>query len=214
MEEIKHQVTASMTMASIASDLNSGVQADLKESKKNIIMSIPDLVGLQTQYQEWGEAFKMQKTIKGKLLYEWLELFHISIKEDEDNIITPEWVREKIIEIHNKLEYATNLHRTAKLKYNEIITDGSIRYLTNYEDMVDPNNTGDMGNILQRNVSREKMKMIAEAKNKNVVAAAMIAQEEVEFFDSIIHSLNQAFYSVRAISTTLFQDIKLGSYGV
>lgn len=211
---MQQQAAKNFSLANVAAEINSGVKDDLLQARKTIVMAIPDIQALQVQYHEWGEAFKMEKTIKGRTLVDWVQHFHIEIKQDADNdLLTPEWTRIKIIEIHDKLKEAMNYHRTAKLKYNEIITDGAVRYLSQYEAMIDPNNEDDAGAILSRNVSKEKIKMIAEAKNKNVIAAAMIAQEETEFFQSIIDSLNQSFFTLRMINNTIGQDIKLGSYG-
>jgi methionine synthase II (cobalamin-independent) len=197
-------------VSALATEINSGVGEDIKTSIKTISIDRPDLTNIGEQYEAWSDEFKAIKKIRGTLLSELNAHFYIDTSVLESDTQSTEALNKLNAECVSKLKEAGSYLRTAKLKYNAALTSASIKYLVHYESMLDPSVEQSIMGV--RNATKEKIKMLAEAKNKDSIALALLAHEEVEYFEGLVEEINKIMSAVRIAQEARRQEIKLGSY--
>lgn len=200
------------SVENLASDINSTVTKNVHSAKTTIVLPNPDLTPLNEQYMEWGSKVMDTKIICGKPVLEWNIHFKIALKNDGVNELTTDYLLQKLALINNRLAEANYYLRNAKSKYNEIVTSGTDRYLAEYENIINPNGEVDVEKILNRGVSKEKIKMIAESKNRPTILMAMIALDEKEFFENIVYTLKSTLDIIDLMLRAKGQEIRLGGF--
>lgn len=199
----------------LASDINDTITKDVASAKTTTVLPAPDLTNLMVQYSEWSLQHMQNKIICGKSIEEWAVHFKVTVDPNNIESATADYILKKLALINNRLNEANFYLRAAKSKYNDIIANGSDRYLAEYENILKPNGETEvsMDLLLNRNLSKEKIKMVAESKNRATILMAMIALEEKDFFENVVYNLKSNLDILDLILRAKGQEIRLGNYG-
>jgi len=183
-------------LVSIQDEQDPITQVNVEESTEHISVATTDEVPLSEYYQQWSDEYKRQKVIAGKTLIEWYKFFEVDLSplQVEDITMVDLGVATKLLAVASKnLAVAHSYYRSAIVKYNAAVINASVKFLTEYEEIM-----ADSESPI-RNLTKEKIKMVAEARGKGNVVVAMYAREEKEFFSSIIQSLRDTINSIKYI---------------
>jgi len=198
-------------IASIEEDHADEAVSMLEEQVETIPVSNSDEVTVSEYYARWSDNYKRTKRIAGKTLEEWYRLFHIDLsplRVEDVAMIDYTKVANVLADAGQALSIAYSYYRSAITKYNGAMVNATTAYLTAYEEIL----TNEESPI--RNLTKEKVKMIAESRNKHNVIMAMYAKEEKEFFEAIIASLQSVIRvanQVMKVRQLAFNEINASS---